>query len=117
VIHCAHSLKILNEYFEGKIIKRHHEGKNQKNKTITTFDEPHDKRYGKIGTAKRTEFEMKPSISIRFRDESAKHNKIRPSRKILRGRNSQIISTIKIEERPYFAEICRCSRNLKLILG
>lgn len=30
-----------------------------KNKNITTFDEHLDKQYGKIGTAKRTEFEIK----------------------------------------------------------
>ena len=30
-----------------------------KNKNITTFDELLDKRYGKIGTLKRTEFEIK----------------------------------------------------------
>ena len=33
--------------------------KDQKNKTITTFDEHLDNRYGKIGTSKRTEFEIK----------------------------------------------------------
>lgn len=31
----------------------------QKSKSITTFDELLNKRYGKIGTAKRTEFEIK----------------------------------------------------------
>jgi len=30
-----------------------------KNKNITTFDEHLDRQYGKIGTAKRTEFEIK----------------------------------------------------------
>ena len=30
-----------------------------KNKNITTFDEQLNKQYGKIGTAKRTEFEIK----------------------------------------------------------
>ena len=30
-----------------------------KNKNITTFDEHLNKQYGKIGTAKRTEFEIK----------------------------------------------------------
>ena len=35
------------------------ETKNQKSKNITTFDEHLDKRYGKIGTLKRTEFEIK----------------------------------------------------------
>lgn len=30
-----------------------------KNKNITTFDEHLDKQYGKIGTSKRTEFEIK----------------------------------------------------------
>ena len=34
-------------------------GKDQKSKTITTFDEHLDNRYGKIGTSKRTEFEIK----------------------------------------------------------
>ena len=33
--------------------------KDQKSKTITTFDEHLDNRYGKIGTSKRTEFEIK----------------------------------------------------------
>lgn len=33
--------------------------KNQKSKSITTFDEHLDNRYGKIGTSKRTEFEIK----------------------------------------------------------
>jgi ribosome-binding protein aMBF1 (putative translation factor) len=33
--------------------------KNQKRKTITTFDEHLDKHYGPIGTSKRTEFEIK----------------------------------------------------------
>ncbi|MBM4166627.1 MAG: helix-turn-helix transcriptional regulator [Ignavibacteria bacterium] len=33
--------------------------KNKKRKTITTFDEHLDKRYGKIGTRKRTDFEIK----------------------------------------------------------
>ena len=33
--------------------------KDQNNKTITTFDEHLDLRYGKIGTAERTEFEIK----------------------------------------------------------
>lgn len=33
--------------------------KKVKNKNITTFDEHLDKQYGKIGTAKRTEFEIK----------------------------------------------------------
>ena len=33
--------------------------KNQKSKTITTFDEHLDNRYGKIGTSKRTDFEIK----------------------------------------------------------
>lgn len=33
--------------------------KNQKNKTITTFDEHLDNRYGKVGTVKRTDFEIK----------------------------------------------------------
>ena len=33
--------------------------KNQKSKTTTTFDEHLDKRYGPIGTAKRTDFEIK----------------------------------------------------------
>jgi HTH-type transcriptional regulator / antitoxin HipB len=33
--------------------------KNQKNKTITTFDEHLDKRYGQIGTSERTDFEIK----------------------------------------------------------
>jgi ribosome-binding protein aMBF1 (putative translation factor) len=32
---------------------------NQKSKTITTFDEHLDKRYGQSGTATRTEFEIK----------------------------------------------------------
>ncbi len=31
----------------------------QKSKAITTFDEHLDNRYGKIGTSKRTEFEIK----------------------------------------------------------
>ncbi len=30
-----------------------------KSKTITTFDEHLDKRYGQVGTAKRTEFDIK----------------------------------------------------------
>jgi HTH-type transcriptional regulator / antitoxin HipB len=33
--------------------------KNQKSKTITTFDEHLDNRYGKIGSSKRTDFEIK----------------------------------------------------------
>lgn len=33
--------------------------KKVKNKNITTFDEHLDKQYGKVGTAKRTEFEIK----------------------------------------------------------
>ena len=33
--------------------------KDQKSKTLTTFDEHLDNRYGKIGTSKRTEFEIK----------------------------------------------------------
>lgn len=33
--------------------------KNQKSKTITTFDEHLEGRYGKIGTSKRTDFEIK----------------------------------------------------------
>ena len=33
--------------------------KNQKSKTITTFDEHLDKRYGQIGTSERTDFEIK----------------------------------------------------------
>ena len=33
--------------------------KDQKIKSITTFDEHLDNRYGKIGTSKRTEFEIK----------------------------------------------------------
>lgn len=33
--------------------------KKEKNKNITTFDEHLDKQYGKIGTSKRTEFEIK----------------------------------------------------------
>ena len=33
--------------------------KNLKNKNITTFDEHLDLRYGKPGTLKRTEFEIK----------------------------------------------------------
>ncbi len=33
--------------------------KDQKSKTITNFDEHLDNRYGKIGTSKRTEFEIK----------------------------------------------------------
>lgn len=33
--------------------------KTQKRKTITTFDEHLDIRYGKMGTKKRTEFEIK----------------------------------------------------------
>ena len=33
--------------------------KNQKSKTIMTFDEHLDNRYGKIGTSKRTDFEIK----------------------------------------------------------
>jgi len=33
--------------------------KKQKNKNITTFDEYLDRRYGKIGSLKRTEFEIK----------------------------------------------------------
>ncbi len=33
--------------------------KKLKNKNITTFDEHLDKQYGKIGTSKRTEFEIK----------------------------------------------------------
>jgi HTH-type transcriptional regulator / antitoxin HipB len=35
------------------------ETKNKKSKRITTFDEHLEKRYGKIGTAKRTNFEIK----------------------------------------------------------
>lgn len=35
------------------------ETKKQKNKNITTFDEHLDKRYGLIGSKKRTEFEIK----------------------------------------------------------
>ncbi len=31
----------------------------QKSKTITTFDEHLDNRYGQVGTAKRTDFEIK----------------------------------------------------------
>ena len=31
----------------------------QKNKNITTFDEHLDRRYGRIGTKKRTDFEIK----------------------------------------------------------
>ena len=31
----------------------------QKNKTITTFEEQLDSRYGKVGTIKRTNFEIK----------------------------------------------------------
>jgi ribosome-binding protein aMBF1 (putative translation factor) len=33
--------------------------KNQKSKTITTFDEHLDNRYGQVGTAKRADFEIK----------------------------------------------------------
>lgn len=33
--------------------------KTKKRKTITTFDEHLERRYGKIGTKKRTEFEIK----------------------------------------------------------
>jgi HTH-type transcriptional regulator / antitoxin HipB len=33
--------------------------KNEKNKNITTFDEHLENRYGKIGSLKRTEFEIK----------------------------------------------------------
>jgi ribosome-binding protein aMBF1 (putative translation factor) len=33
--------------------------KDQKSKTITTFDEHLDKRYGEIGTSTRTDFEIK----------------------------------------------------------
>ena len=33
--------------------------KDQKSKAITTFDEHLDNRYGKIGTSKRTDFEIK----------------------------------------------------------
>jgi ribosome-binding protein aMBF1 (putative translation factor) len=33
--------------------------KTQQNKNITTFDEHLDNRYGKIGTSKRTDFEIK----------------------------------------------------------
>ena len=33
--------------------------KNQKSKTITTFDEHLENRYGQVGTAKRTDFEIK----------------------------------------------------------
>ena len=33
--------------------------KKLKNKNITTFDEHLDTQYGKIGTSKRTEFEIK----------------------------------------------------------
>jgi HTH-type transcriptional regulator/antitoxin HipB len=33
--------------------------KNKTSKVITTFEEHLDKQYGKIGTAKRTEFEIK----------------------------------------------------------
>jgi ribosome-binding protein aMBF1 (putative translation factor) len=33
--------------------------KDQKSKAITTFDEHLDKRYGEIGTSKRTDFEIK----------------------------------------------------------
>jgi HTH-type transcriptional regulator / antitoxin HipB len=35
------------------------QAKNQKNKTITTFNEHLDSRYGLVGTAKRTDFEIK----------------------------------------------------------
>lgn len=35
------------------------ETKNKKRKAITTFDELVEKRHGKIGTKKRTEFEIK----------------------------------------------------------
>ena len=33
--------------------------KNPTSKTITTFDEHLNSRYGKVGTAKRTEFDIK----------------------------------------------------------
>jgi ribosome-binding protein aMBF1 (putative translation factor) len=33
--------------------------KNQKSNSITTFEEHLDKQYGKIGTSKRTDFEIK----------------------------------------------------------
>ena len=38
--------------------------KNIKSKTITTFDEHLDSRYGQIGTAKRTNFEIKAKSFI-----------------------------------------------------
>ena len=41
--------------FLGEIIMT----KGKRSKNITTFDEHIDKRYGKIGTKKRTEFEIK----------------------------------------------------------
>jgi hypothetical protein len=59
----------------------------------------------------------KPKFRIRIRSEASKHNEMRHSRTILRGRNSQIISTIKIEEMPHFEVIWRCSSFLMRILG
>ena len=38
--------------------------KDQKSKTITTFDEHLDNRYGEIGTTKRTDFEIKAKVIL-----------------------------------------------------
>ena len=52
------ALKIMTEYFDEKQ-KLKKNDKKFKDKNITTFDEHLDTQYGKIGTAKRTEFEIK----------------------------------------------------------
>lgn len=53
------ALKIKTEYFDEKQKQKKMATPKTKNKNITTFDEHLNKQYGKIGTAKRTEFEIK----------------------------------------------------------
>jgi len=51
--------KNINDHFDEKFKAKQYKYKKSTSKTITTFDEHLNNRYGKVGTAKRTEFDIK----------------------------------------------------------
>ncbi|HYV94300.1 MAG TPA: helix-turn-helix transcriptional regulator [Chitinophagales bacterium] len=70
----------------------------RKSKHITTFDEHLDRRYGKIGTTRRTEFEIKAkafAIGEIIRDERQRHKMTQDDLAAKTGTRKSFISRIE----------------------
>jgi hypothetical protein len=59
ILHVSKIFQLVMKYFIEKVNQRTMEVKNKRKKTVKNFDELIESRHGKIGTKKRTEFEIK----------------------------------------------------------